>query len=245
VVSAPTSNAHIASGEQPALLCGRIVSVPCHPPWRGRDIRLSPLPRSALHRKHRGRRTRPGHPLARHHLFGGTASFRRWRRPPAGVSPATFPAAVSAGWGLRLAGFSSQGGLASASERLRNMRLRLLVCVRSPPRSRIPPPAATRGRRGGKQGRSLLASTQRPTSLGLVDSFHVEPPERARGYSASACHDRCSWKPGAHRPGVLRAAHPARRIRHMQAPALGRMLFAAARRSPAHASRAACNSRRV
>jgi hypothetical protein len=244
-VEALASKAHVASGEQRALRCSRSSSLACRPPWQRRDIRVSPLPRSALHRKHRGRRTRPGHPLARHHLFGGTASFRRWRRPPAGVSPATFPAAVSAGWGLRLAGFCSQGGLASGSERLRNMRPRLFGCVRSPPRSRIPPPAATRGRCGGKQGRSSIASTQRPTSLGLVDSFHVEPPEQARGYSASACHDRCSWKPGAHRPGVLRAAHPARRIRHMQAPARGRMLFAAAGRSPAHASRAACNSRRV
>jgi hypothetical protein len=111
----------------------------------------------------------------------GTSSFRRWRQPPGGVSGPKSPAASSAGWGVRLASFSTQGRLASSGELPRNMGPSLLRCVRSPPRSRIPPPSATRRRRGGKQGRSIRASTQRLTSLRLVDSFHVVSPEQARG----------------------------------------------------------------
>jgi hypothetical protein len=171
----------------------------------------------------------------------GTSSFRRWRRPPAGVSPGKSPAACNAGWGVRLASLSSQGRLASGSELLRNMGLCLFRCVRSPPRSRIPPPSANRRRRGGKQGRAILASTQSPTSLGQVDSFHVARPEQARGYSASACYDRCFWEQSVHRPGVPRVAHPG----HASVCAGAYAVRCGCGHRPAQASGAGCSSRRV
>jgi hypothetical protein len=161
--------------------------------------------------------------------------------PSADLSPGKSPAASSAGWRVRLARVSSQGRLASGSELLGNMRPRLFCCVRSPLRSRIPPRTATRGRRGGKQGRSITASTQRPASLGLVDSFHVESPEQARGYSASACYDRCFWEQSVHRPGVPRVAHPA----HASVCAGAYAVRCGCAHRPAQASGAGCSSRRV
>jgi hypothetical protein len=174
-----------------------------------------------------------------------TSSFPRWRQPLAGVSAAKSPVAISAGWGVRLASFSPQGRRASSRELPRNIGPSLFRCVRSPPRSRIPPPSATRRRRGGAQGRSVTASTQSPPWLGLVDSFHVAPPEQARGYSASACHDRGSWEQSTHRPGVPRVAHPARHSAHASVCAGAYAVRRGCAHRPAQASGANCSSRRV
>jgi hypothetical protein len=40
-------------------------------------------------------------------FLAGTYSFRRWRRPPAGVSAVKSPAASSAGWRFGFASFST------------------------------------------------------------------------------------------------------------------------------------------
>jgi hypothetical protein len=118
--------------------------------------------------------------------------------------------------------------------------------VRSPSRSQFPPPAASRGRRGGKQGRSIMASTQSLPSLGLVDSFHVAPPEQARGYSASACHDRCACEQNPPSPwraegGASGTAHRAQ----ASVPAGAYPVRRGCAHGRAQGSRAGCNTRRV